>query len=118
MKQRNGAHAQLSFHVMAAIFCQESVVRGHHVYTRVFGHLLWAKFSTRRERLENYSHDRHAVAVVRDSCVVGHLPRQYSRVAWYFLQHGGSGVAKLGHTGARALATRGCAPPSAGAPEK
>ena len=58
-------------------------------YTRVFGHLLWAKFSTRRERLENYSHDRHAVAVVRDSCVVGHLPRQYSRVAWHFLQHGG-----------------------------
>ena len=35
------------------------------------------------------SHDRHAVTVVRDSCVVVHLPQQYSRIAWYFLQHGG-----------------------------
>ena len=34
-------------------------------------------------------HDRHAVAVVFDSYVVGHLPREYSRIAWYFLQHGG-----------------------------
>ena len=34
-------------------------------------------------------HDRHAVAVVRDSYVVGHLPRHYSRIAWYFLQHDG-----------------------------
>ena len=41
------------------------------------------------------SHDRHVVAVVRDICVVGHLPRQYSRVAWYFLQHGGRSHVRL-----------------------
>ena len=35
------------------------------------------------------SHDRHAVAVVIDSCVVGNLPHEYSRIVWHFLQHRG-----------------------------
>ena len=72
---------------MAAIFCQESVVRGHHIYKSVWTPFVGEILDTKREAGNN--HDRHAVAVVRDSCVVGHLPRQYSRVAWYFLQHGG-----------------------------
>ena len=72
---------------MAAIFCQESVVRGDHVYKSVWTPFVGEILDMKREA--GNSHDRHAVAVVRNSCVVGHLPRQYSRVAWYFLQHGG-----------------------------
>jgi len=64
---------------MAAIFCQESVVRGHHVYKSVWTPFVGEILDTKREAVN--SHDRRAVAVVRDSCVVGHLPQQYSRVA-------------------------------------
>ena len=34
-------------------------------------------------------HDRFAVAVLQGEYAVGHLPRESSRVAWYFLRHGG-----------------------------
>ena len=73
--------------VMAAIFCKESVVCGHHVYKAVWT-LFIAKILDAGREDEN-SNDRHAVAVVIDSCVVGHLPREYSSIAWHFLQHGG-----------------------------
>ena len=35
------------------------------------------------------SHDAYAIAVTLDDAVVGHLPREFSHVAFYFLQHGG-----------------------------
>ena len=41
----------------------------------------------------------------------GHLLLGKIRVVNYLVHLGSSGVAKLRHTGARALATRGCAPP-------
>ena len=72
---------------MAAIFCKESVIRGHHVYKNVWTPFVGQILNARREA--GNSHDRHAVVVVFDSYVVGHLPREYSRIAWYFLQHGG-----------------------------
>ena len=34
-------------------------------------------------------HDRFAVAVLKDDCIVGHIPREVSETAWYFLEHGG-----------------------------
>ena len=33
--------------------------------------------------------DKHAVRVVKNTETVGHLPREFSRTAWYFLAHGG-----------------------------
>ena len=84
---------QLSFHVIAAIFCQESVVHRHHVYKSVWTPFVGEIFDTKKEA--GNSHNRHMVAVVRDSCVLGHLPRQYSRVPWYFLQHGGRSHVRL-----------------------
>ena len=33
--------------------------------------------------------DRFAVAIEKDSITVGHIPREHSRVAWYFIRHGG-----------------------------
>ena len=62
-------------------------MRGHHVYKAVWTPFVGEILDTRRE--DENSHDRHAVAVVFDSCVVGHSPQEYLRIAWHFLQHGG-----------------------------
>ena len=35
------------------------------------------------------SHDAYAIATLLEDTVVGHLPREFSRVAFYFIQHGG-----------------------------
>ena len=35
------------------------------------------------------THDRYAVASSRNESVVGHLPNEFSRQSWHFLQHGG-----------------------------
>ena len=37
----------------------------------------------------NNAHDRRAVAVYRDSAVVGLVPRELSRIFWFFLKHDG-----------------------------
>ena len=60
------------------------------MYTGLSEHHLQAKFSTLGERMKLRSHEKHAVAVVIvfNNCVVGHLPREYSRITWHFLQHG------------------------------
>ena len=34
---------------------------------------------------QNNVHDRFAVAVVKEGITVGHIPRDMSRVCWYFL---------------------------------
>ena len=34
--------------------------------------------------------DKFAVKVLNGEETVGHLPREYSRIAWYFLARGGS----------------------------
>ena len=33
--------------------------------------------------------DKHALKVVKDDETVGHLPREFSRIAWYFLARSG-----------------------------
>ena len=33
--------------------------------------------------------DKHAVKVVKGDETVGHLPRKFSRIVWYFLAHSG-----------------------------
>ena len=68
-------------------FQLESAVRGHHVYESVWTPFVGQLLQVQSES-EN-SHDVYAVAVIFDDAVVGHLPREFSRVAFYFLQHGG-----------------------------
>ena len=58
---------------MALIFCKESVVCGHHVNKAVWTLFVGKILDSRRD--DENSRDRHVVAVVFDSCVVGHLPR-------------------------------------------
>ena len=68
-------------------FCLESTVRGHHVYKSTWTPLLGQVLQTSTE--SGNEHDRFAVAFTKDDNAVGHLPREISKVAWYFLHHGG-----------------------------
>ena len=68
-------------------FCFESTVRGHHVYKRIWTPLIGELLQTVTET--GNGHDKFAVAVKKDDDVVGHVPREISKVAWLFIQHGG-----------------------------
>ena len=34
--------------------------------------------------------DRFAIAVTKDDMIVGHVPREFSKLCWHFLRHGGT----------------------------
>ena len=68
-------------------FFLDSSVRGHHVYKAVWEPVVGQILQVRAE--EGNVQDRFAVATLLDDVIVGHVPREYSRIAWYFLQHGG-----------------------------
>lgn len=68
--------------------CLESCVRGHHIYKKRWTPLVGERLRTRKE--DGNCHDRFAVAVFKaDKSTVGHIPREFSRIACYFLTHGG-----------------------------
>ena len=89
----SGLDDEESFHL-------ESSVRGHHVFksvwTPVVGQLLLQVHAEPRN-----SHDVYSIAVTLDDAVVGHLPREFSHVAFYFLQHRGHITCEI--TGSRRL---------------
>jgi len=64
-----------------------SAVRGYHVYKHVWKPSIGEKFVARHEF--NNPMDKHVVQVVKNTETIGHLPREFSRIAWYFLAHGG-----------------------------
>jgi len=71
----------------------ESVVRGYHVYMRIWDPEIGDVLACKQES-EN-DDDRFAVAVCplesSDSLlIVGHVPREISRICWYFLEEGRS----------------------------
>ena len=65
-----------------------SAVRGYHVYRDVWESSVGEKLVARRE-FDNHF-DKFAVKVLNGEETVGHLPREYSRIAWYFIARGGS----------------------------
>ena len=68
-------------------FAFASAVRGYHVYKDVWETLIGKKLVAKREF--NNPIDKHAVKVVKDNETVGHLPREFSRITWYFLASSG-----------------------------
>ena len=70
-----------------AIYLYDSVIRGHHVYKDVWtpriGEILQVA------RYTDNHHDRFAVGVFKEDTIVGHVPREYSRMFYYFLVHSG-----------------------------
>ena len=70
------------------MFSFESVVRGHHIYKEVWTLFMGETLHCRAE--SGNIHDLYAIAVERDSEIVGHLPRTISTPCHIFLQRGGS----------------------------
>ena len=72
----------------------ESVVRGHHVYKRV-----WSPVDGEILQLsceEDNDHDRFSVSVMKAEFVVGHSPRRLlSRTVWHFLRHCGKATCEV-----------------------
>jgi hypothetical protein len=71
----------------------DSVIRGHHVSKRHWTPRLGEKLIVEREPTNAF--DKHAVAVLSGSTVVGHIPREKSHVSWHFLLHGGTITAEV-----------------------
>ena len=63
-------------------------VRGHHVYKAAWSPYIREELPVQRE--VNNIHDDFAVAVLMNGNTVGHVPREISRVCWYFLHKSGS----------------------------
>ena len=72
------------------MFAFISAVRGYHVYQDVFTPSIGQKIVTKREF--NNTMDKQAVKVVKGDETVGHLPRKFSRLVWYFLARSGESV--------------------------
>ena len=64
-----------------------SAVLGYHVYRDVWKPSIGEKLVAKREF--NNPMDKHGVKVVKGDKTVGHLPREFSRIAWYFLGRSG-----------------------------
>ena len=68
-----------------------SAVRGYHVYKEIWDPFIDDTFGTKHER--GNSHDRYAMAVIPDDMkrkrVVGHLPREISKICCLFVLRGG-----------------------------
>ena len=63
-------------------------ITGHHVYKELWTPTLNEEL-TCEDELHNL-HDRNAVKVVKGNEIVGHVPRNYSRVFTYVLFAGGN----------------------------
>ena len=65
-----------------------SAVRGYHIYKDIWEPSVGEKLIAHREFGNQF--DKFAIKVLNGEQTVGHLPREYSRIAWYFLARGGS----------------------------
>lgn len=75
--------------LMMEIFEMASTVRGFHVYHSVWTPFIGEQLNTTLE--PNNIADKFAVAAIRSESdiVVGHIPREISKVVFFFLKHGG-----------------------------
>ena len=63
-------------------FEKPCVIRGHHIYKSIWTPVVGGILMLKTE--DGNSYDAHAVAVIKDGCVVGHVPRSISNVSWFF----------------------------------
>ena len=64
-----------------------SSIRGHHIYKAVWTPIVGEILVVDQE--PSNPHDPHAVAVLKNTDIVGHVPRDISRIFSFFLLHGG-----------------------------
>ena len=72
-----------------AVYFHPSIIRGHHIYKDIWSPRTGEILEAARECGNRQSHDRHAVSLLKADVIVGHVPRQLSRVYFFFLSHGG-----------------------------
>ena len=68
-------------------FMLESAVRGHHVFK-----MTWTPWTGQMLQVcteAGNAQDRYTVATLLDNVIVGHAPREFLRIVWHLLQHGG-----------------------------
>ena len=61
-----------------------SIIRGHHVYNTSWTPYLSEELVLAAE--ESNLFDRHAVAVLKNGEIVGHMPQELARFSWFFLK--------------------------------
>ena len=66
----------------------DSCIRGYHVYQSVWMPVLGEELICHREPFNSV--DRYAVCVKKDDSIIGHLPKNISRICSLFLRRGGS----------------------------
>lgn len=74
-----------------------SCVRGFHVYYTIWHVVNGEELMCERE--PSNRRDRYAVAVIKEDEIIGHLPREISRICSLFLLRGGSITCRI--TGSR-----------------
>ena len=65
------------------------VVRGFHVYRVYWDSVIGEKLTTQPDPDGRTFGDKHSVAVMKDRMTVGHLPKDITCLAKYFIVHGG-----------------------------
>ena len=68
-------------------FTFASAVRAYHVFQDLFKPSIGEKLVGKQEF--NNTIDKHVVKVVKGDQPVGHLPRKFSQIVWYFLARSG-----------------------------
>ena len=68
-------------------FTFKSAIRGLIMFTKTWTPSVDDKLSVEREFKNQF--DRFAVKIILDGETVGHLPREFSKIAWYFIARGG-----------------------------
>ena len=68
-------------------FQKESCIRGYHIYRELWDAVVGEELECQRER--GNAADMYAVAVMKDSTIVGHLPQKISRICILFIRRGG-----------------------------
>ena len=70
-------------------FVYPCVVQGFHVYRVYWDPVIGEKLTTQPDPDGRTFGDKHSVAVMKDGMTVGHLPKDISCLAKYFIVHGG-----------------------------
>ena len=68
-------------------------IHGHHVYHKISSPVIGERLLYQREPENRY--DNYAVAVKKNTTIVGHLPRKISKMSSLFLRKGGEIVCVL-----------------------
>ena len=76
-------------------FVYPCVVRGFHVYKVYWDPVIGEKLDTEPEQDGEKFGDKHCVAIKKGSITVGHVPKDISRLAKYFIVHGGTITCKI-----------------------